>query len=114
MPMNNDLRPPCASGRYYRVKEGETLISIAAKVGVAREELEELNPEVNWLNLQIGQLLCLPGERPCPSGIYWEVEAGDTLYLIAREIGTTVEEIMKLNPEIQPENLQIGQLLCLP
>lgn len=114
MPVNDNLRPPCESGRYYRVSPGETLFTIAAKMGIAMEELEELNPEVNWQNLQIGQLLCLPGERPCPSGIYWVVEAGDTLFLIARETGTTVEEIMKLNPHIQPENLQIGQILCLP
>lgn len=114
MPMNNDLLPPCPSGRYYRVKEGETLVSIAARVGIAREEIEALNPGVDWLNLQIGQLLCLPGERPCPSGIYWQVEAGDTLHKIAVEVGTTVAEILELNPGVDPLNLQIGQILCLP
>lgn len=114
MPNNSEVLTPCPSGRYYRVKAGETLTSIAARVGVAREEIEELNPGVDWFNLQIGQLLCLPGERPCPSGLYWQVEPGDTLYKIALEVGTTVERLMELNPAIDPMNLQIGQILCLP
>lgn len=109
-----NLLPPCASGRYYRVKPGETLTSIASKVGISLEELESLNPNVEPFNLQPGQLLCLPGESPCPSGIYWEVAPGDTLYKIAQEIGTTVDRLMELNPFVDPLNLQVGQLLCLP
>ncbi|MFA7467249.1 MAG: LysM peptidoglycan-binding domain-containing protein [Desulfotomaculaceae bacterium] len=54
------------------------------------------------------------GVPPCPSGRYLRVAVGDTLYLIALRLGTTVPELIRLNPGINPFNLQDGQLLCLP
>lgn len=50
----------------------------------------------------------------CPSGIYWRVSAGDTLYKIAKSVGTSVDKLLELNPGINPNNLQIGQNICLP
>ncbi|MGN1097816.1 MAG: LysM peptidoglycan-binding domain-containing protein [Clostridia bacterium] len=51
----------------------------------------------------------------CPPGqIPHTVRSGDTLWALATEHGTTVDEILKLNPGIQPENLQIGSVICLP
>lgn len=112
--LKNIGEQPCQSGRFYRIKEGETLKSIATKVGIPLEELTSLNPQIDPENLQPGNLLCLPGERPCPSGVFWEIAAGDTLYNIALTSGTTVESIMAVNPFIDPMNLQIGQILCMP
>ncbi|MDK2820282.1 MAG: hypothetical protein PWP31_247 [Clostridia bacterium] len=51
---------------------------------------------------------------PCPSSLYWEVAPGDTLYTIAQATGTTVERLIELNPHIDPNNLQVGQNICLP
>jgi len=53
-------------------------------------------------------------EPYCPSGLFWRVKEGDTLFLIAQKIGTTVSELLRLNPGIDPENIQIGQSICLP
>lgn len=105
---------PCPSGRYWRVAAGDTLYLIALRVGTTVAELEQLNPGVDPFNLQVGQILCLPAERPCPSGVFWQVAAGDTLYNIARATGTTVDRLLELNPNIDPNNLQIGQNICLP
>jgi len=44
-----------------------------------------------------------------PSMRYYTIRRGDTLYLIAKRYGTTVEALMALNPGINPQNLQIGQ-----
>lgn len=104
----------CPSGRYWRVKAGDTLHLIALRIGTTVAELERLNPGVDPNNLRIGEQLCLPAERVCPSGIYWEVAPGDTLYSIARFIGTTVDKLLELNPYINPRNLQVGQTICLP
>jgi LysM repeat protein len=106
-------QPPCPSGRYWRVEAGDTFYLIALRTGTAVEELLRLNPGVDPDNLQIGQLVCLP-EQVCPSGVFWVVAAGDTLYSIARAAGTTVEELLALNPGVDPQNLQIGQVICLP
>ena len=106
-------RPPCPSGRYWRVEAGDTFYLIALRTGTTIVELERLNPGVDPDDLQIGQLICLPAQA-CPSGVYWIVAAGDTLYSIARAAGTTVEKLLELNPHVDPQNLQIGQTICLP
>lgn len=51
------------------------------------------------------------GSRPLPGGkkYHW-VKRGETLYLIARKYGTTVERIMELNPQLKnPNRLSVGQ-----
>ncbi len=51
---------------------------------------------------------CLPGQTP------YTVRSGDTLWAIARNYGTTVEDIMRINPGIIPERLSEGEKICLP
>jgi LysM repeat protein len=112
--------PYCPSGRYWKVAPGDTLWYIAQKTGSSVDELLKLNPGIDPYNLQIGQVICLPpivpyGKTPeCPTGVYWEVAPGDTLWNIAQRVGTTVDKIMALNPYIDPMNLQVGQIICLP
>lgn len=106
-------QPPCPSGRYWRVAAGDTLYLIALRTGTTLAELRRLNPGIDPNSLQIGQLICLP-EQVCPSGVYWIVAAGDTLESIARAMGTTVEKLLELNPQVDPYNLQVGQAICLP
>ena len=55
-----------------------------------------------------------PTATPTPTPIVYQIVSGDTLLGIAIERGTTVEEIVALNPGIVPENLQIGQPVVLP
>ncbi|MBS3900154.1 MAG: LysM peptidoglycan-binding domain-containing protein [Dethiobacter sp.] len=51
---------------------------------------------------------------PCPTDLFLEIEAGDTLAKIAEEQGVTVEGILALNPGLDPLNLRIGSFICLP
>ncbi|SFG72549.1 LysM domain-containing protein [Desulfotomaculum arcticum] len=104
---------PCVSGRYRSVKPGDTLYTIARETGTTLDILTRLNPGIDPLNLQVGQMICLP-EVACASGIYWIVAPGDTLHLIAQSIGTTVARLLELNPNIDPSNLQENQTICLP
>lgn len=107
--------PPCPTGRLRRIKPGDTLYFIARQLGVTVNRILELNPEIDPQNLVPGSLICLPSEDPpCPSGLYWRIAAGDTLYKIARSSNTTVRRLLELNPHIDPANLQIGQSICLP
>jgi LysM repeat protein len=53
--------------------------------------------------------------RACPAGaVGYIIRPGDTLYLIAQRLGTTVTTLFTLNPEINPNALQIGQQICVP
>jgi len=46
-----------------------------------------------------------------PGAEYYAVKSGDTLGSIAQKYGTTVDELMSLNPGIDPTALLIGQKL---
>ncbi|MGI6552413.1 MAG: LysM peptidoglycan-binding domain-containing protein [Clostridia bacterium] len=104
----------CPSGRYWRVKPGDTLSRIARETGTTVAALRRLNPGIDANNLRVGQQICLPAEPACPSGIFWEVAPGDTFYRIARRTGTSVRRLISLNPHLDPNNLQVGQKVCLP
>ncbi|MFT4105239.1 MAG: LysM peptidoglycan-binding domain-containing protein [Lacrimispora sp.] len=51
----------------------------------------------------------------CPDGTYsYVIQAGDTLWLLSQRFSTTVDAIMSANPGINPVNLFIGQVICIP
>lgn len=53
--------------------------------------------------------------QACPQGsTSYTIKRGDTLYLIAQRLGTTVAALTALNPNINPAALQIGQVICVP
>lgn len=97
----------------YTVQRGDTLYSIAAKLGTTVSELSSLNNLTSTI-LSIGQVLRIPTEeiQEDEEDLYI-VKAGDSLYSIARDKGTTVDEIKSLN-NLTSNNLSIGQLLKLP
>jgi len=53
-------------------------------------------------------------EVPCPGGVYWIVEKEDTLWKIAQQLGLSLEAILEANPGLDPNNLRIGQRICIP
>ena len=53
--------------------------------------------------------------RQCPIGTSsYVVQNGDALYKIAIKFNTTVEAIISLNQGINSENLEVGQVVCIP
>jgi LysM repeat protein len=46
---------------------------------------------------------------PAANAKFYEIRAGDTLADVADEHSTTVEQLMVLNPDIDPVALRIGQ-----
>ncbi len=54
-------------------------------------------------------------EMTCPPGSFaYTIKSGDTLFALAKRYNTTVAAIMAINPGIDPNNLQIGQVICIP
>ncbi|MGE5599169.1 MAG: LysM peptidoglycan-binding domain-containing protein [Bacteroidota bacterium] len=108
----------CPPGSFpYVIGPGDTLFRLAQTYGTTVNAILSLNPGLDPNNLQIGQTVCIPGPSPvvCPPGSFpYLIQPGDTLFLLAQRFGTTVPAIVALNPGIDPNNLRIGQTVCLP
>ncbi|HBF36371.1 MAG TPA: hypothetical protein DDW50_03535 [Firmicutes bacterium] len=48
-----------------------------------------------------------------PEPIQYTIQPGDTLWELANDYDTTVEDILEANPGIDPGNLQVGQVIAL-
>jgi len=113
-----------AHASVYIVKKGDTLTSIAQKLGIPLEKLKIANPGVKSSDLNIGQKILLPSEKTTyakqmsTSGLsqakVYVVEKGDNAYNIAKKLGCSLEQLEKLNPNIDLSNLNIGDRLILP
>ena len=117
--MNNSL--VCID--VYTVAAGDTLYTIADKYDLPVSLLMKVNCITNPYNLEIGIRLCIPGDEsqltkpeadPAPSRRVHVVEAGDTLYLIAKKHSVKLDDVMSANPNIDPYNLMIGTELYIP
>ncbi|MBE3575920.1 MAG: LysM peptidoglycan-binding domain-containing protein, partial [Firmicutes bacterium] len=118
------LRCPPGWGPYV-VQPGDTLFLLARRFGTTVEALLGANPQiVSPEQLRAGMVICVPVQipppppppPPCPPGWgTYRVQPGDTLFNIARRFGTTVEQLLRANPQItRPELIFPGQILCVP
>ena len=96
----------------YAVKKGDSLYSIARAYNTTVDKLKDIN-NLTSNNLSIGQILKLPSGDTNKVNVVYTVKKGDSLYSIAREYGTTVDALKKLN-NITSNTLSIGQKLLLP
>ena len=107
--------PPVCSGFLYTIQPGDTYFLLAQRFGTTVAALEQANPGVNPNNLQVGQVICIPqgGGTACP-GFQYTIRPGDTYFLLAQRFGTTVAALELVNPGVNPNNLQVGQVICIP
>ena len=98
----------------YVVKKGDTLYSIARTFNTTVDELKRINKLSNNV-LSIGETLLIPTTEEELQEDYsiYIVKKGDTLYKIAKEFNTTVDEIITLN-RLNTVGLSIGQQLLIP
>lgn len=106
----------------YIIARGDTLKGLAARFGVTVESLLASNPDIKNANvIYEGQRLTVyvtstpPPTPPPASGQTYYVKKGDTLRKIAAKFNTTVDAILKVNPNITNQNLiYVGQAITLP
>lgn len=109
----------------YTARAGDSLFSIAARYGTTVEAIMEANGLASeWI--RVGQRLVIPSvaatggmNAELPTGAQGEtithvVQAGESLFSIALNYGTTVEAIMAANGLANPELIHIGQELIIP
>ncbi|MBM7614062.1 LysM peptidoglycan-binding domain-containing protein [Alkaliphilus hydrothermalis] len=110
--------PTCPTGTTpYTIKSGDTFYNLSIRYNTSVEAIRRANPGVDPDALRVGQIICMPGSLTpsCPVGsAAYTIEAGDTFFSLARRYNTTVDAIQALNPDVDPNNLRIGQVICIP
>ena len=99
----------------YTVKSGDSLYKIANNYKTTVDAIKKLN-NLTSNALQVGQVLKIPtttSQEETKNYINYTVKSGDSLYKIANNYKTTVDEIKKLN-NLTSNNLQINQVLKIP
>ena len=107
----------------YIVARGDTLKSLAIRFGSTVDSILASNPNITNANvIYEGQRLTIVATTPPPtnppppsSGQTYYVVKGDTLRTIAAKFNTTVDAILRINPQITNQNLiYVGQAVTIP
>jgi LysM repeat protein len=107
----------------YIVARGDTLKGLATRFGVTVDSLLAANPNITNANvIYEGQRLTVyvtapppTNPPPPPSGSVYYVQRGDTLRKIAARFSTTLDALLRLNPQISNPNLiYVGQAISVP
>ena len=109
----------------HKVKKGETLYSIAHQHHTTIDEVRQLNGLDQQHLLHLGMVLQVPEDTYEPDEkaierlkkrskiLQYQVQEGDTLYRIAHQHYTTIDDIIKRNHLKKSEVLKPGRILTL-
>lgn len=129
-----DLPVKTINGRqyyYYAVRRGETLLEVARRLGVSRDDIVRYNTSAADA-LRQGTTLYLPvdefsrvespraaAEAPAAAAgrttrpMAYRVERGETLFGVCHRFGVTTEAVVALNPSAD-QGIRAGQILTIP
>ena len=93
----------------YKVQSGDGLIALAARFGVAVEDLAATNGIAANAQLQRGQTIKVPKVT-----VSYTVGSGDSLIGLARKYGVSTQELADMNKISADTMLQRGQRLTVP
>lgn len=97
-----------SEGTVYTVKSGDTLYSIAKQYNVSVDDIVNQNNLVSN-NLTIGTKLLIPSGKSSNIIVY-TVQRGDSLWALANNYNTTIDDIKRLN-NLTSDVLTVGQEL---
>ncbi|HUL72348.1 MAG TPA: LysM peptidoglycan-binding domain-containing protein [Vicinamibacterales bacterium] len=122
-----------ATFKFYTVKRGDSITSLARKFKVTTTELRTANDLRSSSRVRVGQTLMIPQPRttslpPRPAAtasantqvasaqgqgtLTYRVRQGDTLSSIARHFDTTVNDLKRLN-QLSSDNITVGDKLTV-
>lgn len=112
--------------RPYTLRKDDTLESIAEKRGFEVKELQKLNHSIKKSELTEGTTIVLPAgslserDKEIISGIGWlsyrtyPVRKGEKIEDITSKRGITMDEMERLNPDVNLQKLKTNQILKMP
>ena len=130
-PIHRSSEKVIIGGKVYYihvVKKGQTLYSISKAYKVPQKVISQENP-ILVTGLQEGMILKIPyapeseteteiqsASRKHDVGhyIYHRFREGETLYSLSKEYNVSVEDILKTNPGIKPDDIPVGMEIKIP
>jgi len=103
------------------VKEGETVFAISRKYGVTPYAILKFNPGITD-NIHPGDTILIPADKRHDTLVtggryvgfkYHTVKENETVFGIARQYRTTVDDIIKVN-KLEGNTIKLGQILIIP
>ncbi|KAG6361808.1 hypothetical protein INS49_010037 [Diaporthe citri] len=118
----------------YTVVAGDSLEKIAATFDSGVCDIAAASGVDNPNFIEVGQVLTVPtdlcepdndscitppGSRPCVpeeegADPTYEIQAGDTFFIVGQEYNVTVDAIRAANPCVDPSTLEVGQEINIP
>jgi len=108
----------------HTVSKGETISEIAQHYNLKPAAIYELNPDArNGIKFKTVLLIPTKAKKRTPSTsnipnnfpeITHEVLPKETLYGIAKQHNITIEDLYKINPNLEKEGLKKGQIIKIP
>ena len=99
----------------YQIKQGDTLASVANKVGVPIDELSSINGIMVGTVLNPGEYIVVP--RMDNDNMFFKkytIERGDTIYAIARENNIDPSDLLRLNGLNENDVIYQGEVIFIP
>ena len=117
---NNNSTIQQSNPFVHIVKKGETLYGLSKTYGVSQEDIIANNPQVR-AGLKLGQEIVIPQPSVKESAneqlnmegnvLYHTIKQGETLYRLSKNYNISIENILKLNPGVSPENFKTGTVI---
>lgn len=112
----------------YIVAPGDTIYRIARQFGISVQEIIRVNQISNPNLIHTGLILRIPTansnpnptapnppvEAPSGNGRSYTIQAGDSLYQIARNFGITIDALIQANQISNPTLIHPGTILLIP
>ena len=108
----------------HQVKKGQSLYGIARIYNVTVDDIVAANPNC-YNNLKEGDDIIIPvnqqgsattatttaGTRTTGNAVFHTIQKGESMYSVAKQYNTTIENLLAINPGIYPNNFIEGDVI---
>jgi len=98
----------------HKVARRETLFGISRRYQITQEEIMEHNPDTRR-GLRLNQILRIPVHKSVMVEFFiYSLKSGETFSGVANHFGIPQEELARINPGLEIQNLSAGQTIRIP
>jgi len=101
-------QPACT----HHLQSGQTVALVARLYGLPVADVLAANPGLDVHHLEVGTSITLPA--PLAGWPQYQIAAGERASTVAQRGGFLLEILVNLNPGVDLERLEVGQILCVP